>query len=146
VTCNDLIDDDEYALSKGELPDEATILLRGWFPLVRILPSLILQEDRSDATWGLVVWYERVFEDAEYASGPPIEGLDALIDELAHFVVASDVHLSLARARWAIRVAEELVRWRSCADRTGDDPVRVSRARDRLELAMEGARRQLSAP
>ena len=144
MTCKDLIDDDESALG-ADLADEATILLRGWFPLVRILPSLILQEDRRDGTRGLVVWYRRVFEDAGYASGPPIEGLDALIDELAPFVVASDVHVGLARARWAIRVAEELVRWRSCSDGNGNDPVRASRARDRLELAITGARRQLAA-
>ncbi len=144
MTCHDLFNDDEPTLD-GDLADEAAILLRGWFPAVRILPALITQTDRREAAWGLVVWYQRVFEDPDYAANPPIEGLDALIDELSYFVVASEVHIGLARARWAIRVAEELVDWRKGSDDTGGGGS-MNHATDRLEVAIEGARRQLSIP
>jgi hypothetical protein len=84
-------------------------------------------------------------EDEAYSADPPIEGLDALIDELAEAAVPIDMHAELARARWAVRVAEELVRWRRSLVESGDGSRETADATNRLELAIEGARRQVGS-
>lgn len=122
---------------------DAVELLRSWHGLVHRLPHLIDIEERRRTTWGLVAWYERVFDDDDYAVDPPIEGLDVLIDELALASVPHDVHAELAQARWAIRVAEELVKWRDCLRRAGLGTSPTGPATDRLELAIEEARRHM---
>jgi len=116
--------------------------LRSWADLVRATPHLVGDDARTRALWGLVAWYERVFECDDYSVNPPIEGLDVLIDELARASVPYEVHAELARARWAVRVAEELVRWRHCLRADGPGSVPTGPATDRLELAQE-ARRQI---
>jgi hypothetical protein len=122
---------------------DATSLLRKWHELVSGVPDLVSTEGRRSATSVLVVWYQRVFERADYAADPPIEGLDALIDELASASIPQKTHAELARARWAIRVAEELVKWRDCLRREGAASSPTGPATDRLELAMEEACRHI---
>jgi hypothetical protein len=125
---------------------DAVSSLRTWHVLVRKLPDLISVEEREPPVRGLVAWYEHVFGYEDYAEDPPIEGIDALIDELAVPAVPYDVHAELARARWAIRVAEELVRWRLCLDSAGPGSPATALATDRLALALQEARRQTEAP
>jgi len=119
-------------------------LLRRWAFLVRKIPELLDKDDRKRAVPSLVLWYEQVSEDEGYSVDPPIEGLDVLIDELAEAAVPIETHVELAQARWAIRVAEELVRWRRCRGRSGEDSRATADTTDRLELAIEGACRQMT--
>lgn len=120
-----------------DLEGAASVELRAWHHVVRALPHLVGVEDRRTPMRGLVAWYGRVVECDDFATDPPMEGLDALVDELALVTVPFDVHAELARARWAIRVAEELVRWRRLAD--GDSESTKCTA-DRLQRAIEEAR------
>jgi hypothetical protein len=122
---------------------EAAKLLRSWRDLVRGIPHLITVEERKRAAWGLVAWYERVLEGDDFDLDPPIEGLDTLIDQLALVSLPHDAHAELGRARWAIRVGEELVRWRRCLGTSGPGSSPVGPATDRLELAVEEARRHI---
>ena len=142
MTNRELID--SQSPSEIDVDDEAVTFLRDWFPLVRVLPQVLITDERNRAVCVLVAWYERVYEQEEYSGQPPLEGLDALVDELTHVIVPPDVHAELARARWAIGVAEELVRWRSCFRRSGEGSPPTGPATDRLELAIEGGRRQLA--
>jgi hypothetical protein len=123
---------------------EAVRLLRDWSVPVRDLPQLLSTEDRNQAARVLVRWYVDVFEDEAYSADPPIEGLDALIDELAEAAVPVDTHAELAQVRWAVRVAEELVRWRSSVVESGEGTRERADATNRLELAIEGALRQVA--
>jgi hypothetical protein len=143
MTSDNLIDTDRLP-PEIDFAADAANLLRSWQQLVRALLELIGTDDRKCALWGIVSWYERVFECESYAAEPPIEGLDILIDELVHVNVSFEMHAELARARWAIRVAEELVKWRSCLRTSGAGPPSTGPATDRLELAIEGARRQIA--
>jgi hypothetical protein len=122
---------------------EAARLLGDWSALVQSLPQLISTHVRKRGVSALVEWYERASEEEEYSADPPIEGLDALIDELVEAAVPVEIHAELARARWAVRVAEELVRWRRSLVECGDGTCETADATSRLELAIEGARRQL---
>lgn len=117
--------------------------LRSWASIVSRLPDLIVSEGRRPSVRDLVTWYERVFGEEDYRVDPPIDGLDALTDELAVPSVPYDVHVELARARWAIRVAEQLVRWRICVSHAGQRPSATAVANDRLERAAQEARRQI---
>jgi hypothetical protein len=136
----DDIADQEQRIDEIDLDAEAARLLRAWHDLVIGVPHLITTEERRRSTWGLVAWYERVFERDDFDLDPPIEGLDTLIDELALVSVPQTAHADLARARWAIRVAEELVRWRHCLRTAGPGSSRTGPASDRLELAIGEAR------
>lgn len=118
-------------------------MLRDWSAQVSELPQLLNTDERKRAAGALVRWYERASEDEEYSADPPIEGLDALIDELAEAAVPIDAHIELAQAQWAVRVAEELVRWRSSLVESGDGTREMADATNRLELAVEVARRQI---
>jgi hypothetical protein len=84
-----------------------------------------------------------VFEHEDYALDPPIEGLDTLIDELPSVSVPYNVHVELARGRWAIRVAEELVKWRQCLRTAGTGSLPTGPETTRLEFSIEAARRQI---
>ncbi len=129
--------------SEIDFADEAARLLRDWSALVRRLPQLVSTDDRKRAIAALVSWYADASEDEAYSADPPIEGLDALIDELAEAAVPVDIHAELAQARWAVRVAEELVRWRSSLYESGEGTRETADATNRLELAIEGACRQV---
>jgi hypothetical protein len=125
--------------------DEGTSALLGrWLPVVRALPQLIGAEEHMAAVRELVAWYERVFAARDYCADPPIQGLDALVDELAIVAVPPRDHAELAKGRWAIRVAEELVVWRRCLRDDGAKPVAYATATDRLERAIGAARRHIA--
>ena len=119
---------------------EATSKLRAWQHLVCALPHLISTDANSETVRELVAWYERVVENDDEAVDPPIEGLDALVDELTLVSVPHNVHVELARARWAIRVAEELVQWRRCLHTEGAGSFALAQAAGRLEGATEAGR------
>jgi hypothetical protein len=129
--------------SEIDFAGEAARLLRDWSALVRRLPELLSTDDRKRAVGALVSWYVDVSEDEACSADPPIEGLDALIDELAEAAVSVEIHAEIAQARWAVRVAEELVRWRSSLCESGEGTRETADATSRLELAIEGARRQV---
>lgn len=122
---------------------DAAALLRAWHDLVLRLPHLVGDETRRRAFWDLLAWYERVFERDDFDFDPPTMGLDTLIDELASATAPQEIHAEMAWARWAIRVAEELVRWRHCLRTAGVGSPPTGPATDRLELAMEEARRHV---
>lgn len=124
---------------------DASMLLCAWRPLVGRLPLLIV-DGREDAVVALVDWYEHLSQEEGCDADPPLEGLDALIDHLASAPVDQDVWAELAKARWAVRVAEELARWRRVMSSAGPGSGPLGPATDRLEAAMEEARRQLRGP
>lgn len=127
-----------------DVDEEASLLLGHWLPMVGAMPQLIGGRHHEEAIRELVAWYERVFQGTDYCTDPPIEGLDALVDELVHVSVPSNDHAELARGRWAVRVAEELVSWRRCLRDEGTESVPTGPATDRLEVAIEGARRHIA--
>ena len=123
---------------------EAVSSLRAWYHVVLALPHLTSADGRAEPMRDLVAWYVRVVEDENFADGPPIEALDAFIDELALVSVPFDVHAELARARWAIRVAEELVQWRGCLRTDGQGSSALAEATTRLEQVVEKAASQMT--
>jgi hypothetical protein len=126
-----------------DIDNEATVLLSRWLPLVGAMPELLGAKHHEAAVRELVAWYERVFQVDGYCADPPIEGLDAIVDELVHVSIPPNDHAELANGRWAVRVAEELVSWRRLRD-DGPESVPTGPATDRLELAIVGARRHIA--
>ncbi len=120
--------------------------LRGWHRQVREALALLDTPKHSEAVRGLVAWYERVFFVAAYAENPPVAGLDVVVDELSLARQPFDLLRALAQARWAIRVGEELVHWRQCLRSFGPDSLLLGPAKNRLEHALDKARRQLDSP
>lgn len=135
----------EHQSTEIDIDEEATVLLSRWLPIVGALPHLIGAKERETVLRALVAWYERVLATEDYDADPPIEGLDALVDELATVAVAPNDHAELAKGRWAIRVAEELVAWRRCLRDDGAESVPTGPATDRLELAIVGAQRHIAS-
>lgn len=127
-----------------DIDEEACVLLSCWLPIVGALPELIGAKEHVAAIRELVTWYERVFTARDCYAAPPIHGLDALVDELAIVAVAPNDHAELAKGRWAIRVAEELVSWRRCLRDDSAESVPSATATDRLELAIAAARRHIA--
>jgi hypothetical protein len=140
------IEDLHSNASPDDIDPEAHALsdLRAWHHVVRALPHLINADGGDGPIRELATWYERVVEDESCVNGPPIQGLDALVDELALVSVPFDVHAELARARWAIRVAEELVQWRRCLRTEGQESPGLAEATTRLEQLIEAAASQLT--
>ena len=66
-----------------DIAADAADALQVWHRQVREALVVLDTVSYSDAIRGLVAWYERVFFDAEFVESPPIEGLDAVVDELA---------------------------------------------------------------
>jgi hypothetical protein len=64
------------------------------------------------------------------------------VDELALAARPFDCHRTLALAHSAIRVGEELVRWRQCLRTSGPGTSPLGSATNRLELALEEALHQ----
>jgi hypothetical protein len=126
-----------------DIDEEACMLLACWLPSVGALPQLISAKKHVATIRKLVTWYEHVFAARDYCADPPIQGLDALVDELAIVAVAPNDHAELAKGRWAIRVAEELVSWRRCLRDEGAESVPSATATDRLELAIGAGRRHI---
>lgn len=139
----------EYLNDGSRIPGEidvdhdASTLLRVWRPFIGRLPLLIVGDGRRDAVMALVEWYEHVYQEEGFAADPPLEGLDALIDHLASTPVDQDVWVELAKARWAVRVAEELANWRRVMSISGPGPASST---GRLEAAMQEAGRQIHGP
>lgn len=144
--------DADYATKRHRPPQEIDIAaeaadaLRVWLRQVREALVILDTPKNSNAIRGLVAWYERVFFDAKLLEPPPIEGLDAVVDELALAAQPIDALRALADARWAIRVGEELVNWRQCLLSFGPGSSPLGSATNRLELALEEARGKLDNP
>jgi hypothetical protein len=99
--------------------------IQGWRPLVAGLSQWAQRSARRAPLEDLTRWYERASGDSSFAEDPPLEGLDALTDELTEPRIYDGLWY-MAGARWAIRVCEELVHWRA---------VRADKdARPRFEL------------
>ena len=124
---------------------EATSKLRARQHLVCALPHLISTGANEETVRKLVAWYERVVENGYEAVDPPIEGLDALVDELAMASVPHSVLVELARTRWAVRVAEVLVQWRQCLHMDGPGSTALAQATGRLEDIVEAGRTHIEA-
>jgi hypothetical protein len=125
--------------TEAEVVEEAMALLGAWRRYLIAASHWAGDTSRAQGLATLDHWYEQVYADPTWAGTAPVEGIDALADELAG--AASDgARDDLAHARWAVRVAEELVHWRrvTAADRSLA-PGRI--AVSRLELALRGARR-----
>jgi hypothetical protein len=126
-----------------DLAADAAAALRRWHFVVRAVPYLLSAKGRSLAILGLLFWYKRVLESTSFADDPAPEGIDALVDELASASTPFEVHRELARARWAIRVAEELVHWRRALATDGPTSLAIQRATDALERVLEEAYAQV---
>lgn len=122
---------------------EAGSAVGRWSPIVGMVPSLASRASRSEPLRHLVIWYEQVAADPETAGAPPVEGIDALVDELTS-AISSETFDRLGRARWAVRVAENLVGLRT-AQLPAASPAMARVASARLELVLTAARRQLDA-
>src|SRR5579871_4324675 len=81
--------------------------LRGWRSHVL---GLTFEPDKWD---GLVTWYWRLLTDPDYGEPAPVDELDRIADRLANPSTSHELFCRLADARWVLRVAEELARWRS---------------------------------
>jgi hypothetical protein len=133
----------EYAVDDEadvEVAREAARALEEWRQLVVALPGRTQAVERAEALEELVAWYDRIRADPTCADAPPVSGLDALSDELTSPHSYEELGL-LAPARWAIRVCEELARWRLYRT-DGSAPATVRVAGSRLDLALMRARQQ----
>jgi len=112
--------------------------IQRWRRIVIPLPLTAQSEDQETKLRGLVAWYERVCGDDRYSSAAPVEGIEALLA----IALGSTLHdLFVSMAREAIRVAEELVRYRQLMRDSGRaDPRSREIARARLELSISTAR------
>ncbi len=144
MSVNDFNCTDE-GVAEIDIDAEVTAALRSWQFLVRALPHLIDGKERRLALVALLHWYGRICRDEQCAANPPIEGLDALIDELASVSVPYNVHAELARARWAVRVAEELVSWRQVLDASGSGSKPLARATEQLWIILGEAHQHVAA-
>jgi anti-sigma B factor antagonist len=132
--------DDERLTAEAELARQATLAMQAWLPFVQGIPLWARTPRHIDALDGLVAWYERVCTDVRCSSPSPVEGLDAFVDEFTDGS-AYETFMRFGLARWAIRVSEELVRWRaSLSDNVAPSKGRVLSSR--LELALKTAIRQ----
>jgi hypothetical protein len=120
---------------------EAEGAIQAWRPLVAALSKWAQRSARRPPLEDLSRWYERVCSDTSFSEDPPLEGLDALTDELTESRIYDGLR-HMARARWAIRACEELVHWRAVRANK-DAPATVRVALSRLELALTAARRHL---
>ncbi len=140
---------DDEASREPALARRAREALQSWWATVENIPRWAHDARRSEALEEIVRWYERVFADPACVDPAPLAGLDALTDELTE-ARSHDGLGRLARARWAVQVAEELVNWRAsqtvASGATAISPTvapAMARIADsRLELALNGARRQ----
>jgi len=111
--------------------------IQRWRPVVRSLPLTAQSEVQQRKFRGLVAWYERVCADDVYSSAAPGEGMEAL---LTMSLGSSPHDLFVSIARDALRVAEELVRYRQLiTDSEHADPRSRDIARARLELSISTA-------
>jgi len=106
---------------------------------VRSLPLVAINDCQRDLR-GLVAWYERVCVDESYAARPPVGGMHALL--IAECERSASTAKGLVVARWAIRVAEEVVNLRSTLAWHQDEEA-LSVAQGRLELALQTALERL---
>ena len=84
--------------------------------------------------------------DPAFADPAPVSGLDALSDELTSTHSYEELGL-LAPARWAIRVCEELSRWRLYrTDGSAPAAVRVAGSRLDWPLCVPGSRPASNSP
>ena len=126
---------------------DALAALHAWTALVRRLPSLLCDHRHAGTLEALVAWYEHALGGGEHLDVlPPVEALDALVDALATPTVPEGVGFELSKVRRVVWVAEELVRWRRVLRSAGPGSVPLATASDRLELAIEQARRHICAP
>ena len=130
----------EGAESESILEHEGAEALEAWRAEVLEIPRWAQGAGRSIALEELVRWYERICTELACADQAPLDGLDALTDELTE-ASSQNATERLARARWAVRVAEELAHWRACRI-DGGAPARARVASSRLELALKGTRPQ----
>lgn len=122
---------------------EVTQNLRTWRPRVRAMVTRA-QPERRPALDELTDWFELVSGDDEFDEPAPLAGVDALVDELSHCL--EDDHFDeLSKARWAVRVAEDLVRVRASASRQVP-PATLRIELNRLALTRAGAHHLLDGP
>lgn len=124
------------------LTGEAAAALREWTPFVDGMADWAGRDEHRAPIRGLIDWYVEVWSDEEWSEPPPMDGLDALADELSA-TTQGDRFARLGLARWAVRVAEELVRLRAAVGRRAA-PATVLVAGSRLELALGAAGRRLA--
>ena len=112
--------------------------IQRWRRIVIPLPLTAQSEDQETKFRGLVAWYERACVDDRYSSAAPVEGIEALVA----IPLGRTLHdLFVSMAREAIRVAEELVRYRQLkSSPKRADPRSREIARARLELSIATAR------
>jgi hypothetical protein len=128
---------DHVRRSLLRLTDDATHSLRCWQRYVKRFGGLLEQE--SAAVAGLAEWYNSAANDPKFAQPAPQDGIDALVDALASASLPYDSLVGLSEARWAIRVAEELVATRARLRCEPFDPSTGTK----LELLLREARQNL---
>ena len=98
-----------------------------------------LLEEENVAVGGLIEWYDSAASDPKFAQPVPQEGIDVLVDALASASLPYDYLVGLSEARWAIRIAEELVATRARLRNEQYDPSLGTK----LELLIREARQNL---
>lgn len=106
---------------------------------VRSIP-FIAANDHRPPLLGLVAWYERVCVDESYTGHPPVAGMNALFDTECQRSAATAKRL--VAAKWAIRVAEEIVNLRSTMKGHADEGA-LAMAQARLDGALQTALERL---
>ena len=109
--------------------------------VVSPLPVSAQSEDQQRKFRELVAWYERVCVDDRYSNPPPVDGVEALFA----MPLGNSLHdRFVSIVRDAIRVAEELVRYRQLVGNfVRADPRSCEIARARLELSILSTRARL---
>lgn len=129
-------------LDDARLDHEVVLTLDASRPSVDAAIELASTPPRATRLRELASWYGRVVERPSTSEPPPLEGLDALADELT---TATDQQrlMRLAAARWAVRLAEELVRLRSWG-RASSSTAMARLAASHLSQTLRAARHHLA--
>lgn len=139
IEAGDCPDFPDPSPSLEQVTRNAVAALERWRHWVRSLPRVANGEHRV-ALQGLVAWYERLCVDDRYANPPPVDGMDALFQTEQER--SSATAKELVAARWAVRVAEELVNCRQVVNQAGDEAA-ITVGVSRLEMALHGAHERL---
>lgn len=137
------LESEQEVWAQDELAVNAEQAMRKWLPDVRCISQWAHSGRRRDALTSLVQWYESVCALEVYVDAAPLDGLDALVDELTG-APPYEALRRLGLARWALLVSEKLVQWRADLV-TNAAPAEAKISRDHLELAFTTALRHFNA-
>jgi hypothetical protein len=119
-------------------------VLEHWQWAVQEASSTAPSDETRTALRRLALWYERMCADEMYKTAAPADGLDALM--AGEREPDSFLCRRVVVTHWAIRVAQELARFRRRGAEGDGDTASSLLAHAQLDLALRGAFDRLGRP